>query len=324
MNYTQQTKAVYWEDIEKQLESIFYRIVFAPVISILEETSAQIDPDILLNANNTPLIMALRSGRIQYANGTFSGQFSSSLSRILQGIGAKWNKRLQVYTLSPAKVPAWVTAESGRYRTMAKEAHQRVKDALKRVKEHLMDAITDNPVRPSKSLKHMERDFAPIAKSLEVSPVLSPEAHQNLEESYAEDMKKYILEHCNQSTDDLFDVVERNAQQGYRFDQLARSIKSRYSVSQNKAKFLARQQTALYMSKFRQERFKEAGVRTYQWSTSRDERVRSDHKKLNGKVFSYDSPPIVDSLTGRRANPGEDFNCRCLDIPILKSMREAA
>jgi uncharacterized protein with gpF-like domain len=51
--------------------------------------------------------------------------------------------------------------------------------------------------------------------------------------------------------------------------------------------------------------------------------VRKRHRELgamseSGTVFKYSEPPIVDVRTGRRANPGEDFQCRCTANPIIR------
>jgi hypothetical protein len=40
-----------------------------------------------------------------------------------------------------------------------------------------------------------------------------------------------------------------------------------------------------------------------------DSRVRPDHVHLNGRVFSFDDPPVADTRTGFRGNPGEAANC---------------
>jgi uncharacterized protein with gpF-like domain len=39
--------------------------------------------------------------------------------------------------------------------------------------------------------------------------------------------------------------------------------------------------------------------------------VRPDHADLDGTLQDTYDPPIVDKKTGRRGNPGIDFNCRC-------------
>lgn len=51
----------------------------------------------------------------------------------------------------------------------------------------------------------------------------------------------------------------------------------------------------------------DAGVTEYVWRTVGDGRVRESHRHLNGKQFKYSDSPVVDTKTGRRANPGEDY-----------------
>jgi hypothetical protein len=41
--------------------------------------------------------------------------------------------------------------------------------------------------------------------------------------------------------------------------------------------------------------------------TSRDERVRSGHAALHGKVFRYDTPPVTNPRTGEVNHPGQDY-----------------
>jgi SPP1 gp7 family putative phage head morphogenesis protein len=60
-----------------------------------------------------------------------------------------------------------------------------------------------------------------------------------------------------------------------------------------------------------------SGINSYVWVTMQDNRVRHDHKLLHGREFSFDNPPVVDIATGKRANPGEDYNCRCTARMIL-------
>lgn len=46
--------------------------------------------------------------------------------------------------------------------------------------------------------------------------------------------------------------------------------------------------------------------------------MRADHRRLNGKIFSWNAPPIVDMRTGRRGHPGDDYQCRCVAIPVFE------
>ncbi len=119
-------------------------------------------------------------------------------------------------------------------------------------------------------------------------------------------------------------MVEGNAREGYRFDNLIGKIKKAHGVSQSKAEFLARQETALFTAKYRRERLGDIGVVNYKWSARSAKLTRPDHWALHGKIFSYANPPIVDRKSGRRGNPGEDFGCLCADIPVLGRVEVAA
>ena len=63
-----------------------------------------------------------------------------------------------------------------------------------------------------------------------------------------------------------------------------------------------------------QERQREIGVKRYTWRTKRDPRVRPGHARLDDTVQRWSKKPYVGS--GRYAHPGEDYNCRCIAIPI--------
>lgn len=61
------------------------------------------------------------------------------------------------------------------------------------------------------------------------------------------------------------------------------------------------------------------GIEEYEWVTMGDSKVRHDHKMLDGRIFRFDNPPVVDTATGRRGNPGEDHNCRCFARPVIRT-----
>ena len=45
--------------------------------------------------------------------------------------------------------------------------------------------------------------------------------------------------------------------------------------------------------------------------------MRDSHRHLNGKRFSWNDPPVVDARTGRRCHPGQDYQCRCVALPVF-------
>ncbi|MDP3278283.1 MAG: minor capsid protein [Deltaproteobacteria bacterium] len=98
--------------------------------------------------------------------------------------------------------------------------------------------------------------------------------------------------------------------------EVAKRVREQTSASKSKAELTARDQVLKLNSAITQDQHLAAGITEYEWSTSGDERVRDGHKKLDGKRFKYAEPPVVDA-SGRRANPGEDYQCRCVAVPVL-------
>lgn len=112
-------------------------------------------------------------------------------------------------------------------------------------------------------------------------------------------------------------IIEDPLRQGSRVEAIRKEIEERLGVVRSRAELIARDQTLKLYGQIQEERQQAAGVERYVWSTSDDERVRPDHEDLDGTTQSWDSPPIVDKRTGRRAHPGGDFQCRCAAIPVL-------
>lgn len=328
-NLAQPLTPLYYADVEKQLKRIFFNILFLPLLKVIEQT---VPKDIVLNAAD-PLRDALRTGRIQYADGVFSGEFSAGISRSLRRLGAEFDHRRKVYRLAPAGVPGWIVSEAMSYQTKAKGTHDAAIRVLNETQEYLERIVKENLVNPEQSITKIEKGFKHAADVIRVSPTLTPEAKAELKKEYTKNMSLWIDKFSREEITALRERVEKNAMEGYRFDRLIASIKNRYSVTENKAAFLARQETSLFLAKFRQKRFQDGGISRYRWATSHDARVRpaiglkgksredaGNHRVLNRTVQRYDEPPIVNPHTGKRANPGQDYNCRCVDIPVLEGL----
>lgn len=109
---------------------------------------------------------------------------------------------------------------------------------------------------------------------------------------------------------------------------IANELQRRFGASQSKARLLARDQIGTLSAQLTQTRHQAAGVSEYYWDTSGDGKVRPCHKELDGKLFRYDNPPPMwymtkagKKYTGRRCNPGEDYQCRCIAKPAFEFER---
>lgn len=117
-------------------------------------------------------------------------------------------------------------------------------------------------------------------------------------------------------------LVIRNVRNGERWETTKAEILERFDVAESRAALIARDQTAKFNGDLNKSRQTQAGIRSYRWATSMDERVRGrpgglypdadpSHWAHEGKIYEWDNPPAD---TG---HPGEDYQCRCVPIPVF-------
>jgi SPP1 gp7 family putative phage head morphogenesis protein len=102
-----------------------------------------------------------------------------------------------------------------------------------------------------------------------------------------------------------------------RASEIAKEIMRSGEVTASRANTIARTEVSRTATTLTQARAESIGSDSYIWHTSEDSDVRSDHRKLNGRVFQWRNPPVADERTGARANPGCIYNCRCWAEPII-------
>ena len=102
--------------------------------------------------------------------------------------------------------------------------------------------------------------------------------------------------------------------------QIQKAIQKNFALTKNRAALIAADQVGKLNGKLEQFRQQQIGLKRYEWVTSRDGRVRHDHKILNGKIFSWTKPPVINQKTGVRGHPKQDFRCRCWAKPVLSDL----
>jgi SPP1 gp7 family putative phage head morphogenesis protein len=102
------------------------------------------------------------------------------------------------------------------------------------------------------------------------------------------------------------------AQRGLRTSQVAKKLAEDLGWSSKRASFVARDQTATLNGTLNEVRQTQVGIEKYEWSTSRDERVRRLHEDLEGTIHRWDEPGPDAGL-----HPGQPINCRCVAIAVI-------
>lgn len=148
---------------------------------------------------------------------------------------------------------------------------------------------------------------------------------------YESEIKRWVDENVlkikslpTETLGSMQEIVFNGFRNGESTKDIAASIREEYQTNRHQAQMLARDQVATLNSQISRLQQEDAGCTKYRWSTSKDSRVRDCHKSFDGKVFRWDDPPEGwyktnngIKYTGRRCNPGEDYMCRCVAIPIF-------
>lgn len=300
-----ENKPSYYQAIDDHLRRYFYDAFYLPLFDALEINNP------LENAVVSPLRTAISRGQVIYRDGVFSGRFTMAMYPELSSF-ATFDKRSRTWKGRPGPSILATALEANTKRTTLLE---RVSKAIDGLSDRVDETINTLSFSTDLPLFAMNQDVS-ATLPLGVGPVLDERTAERLRRDYTESQKLNIKNWTPDQITRLREMVERY-QTSAADDSLINIIMREWGVTANKASFLARQETSLFFSKFSMNRASSAGVRRYKWSTSHDERVRVSHRLLNGTVHSVDDPPVVDPRTGRRAHPGEDFNCRCAAIWVL-------
>lgn len=310
-----------FDAIEARIKRVFREVIFWPLMRELKSSEATAAPR-LSNASDD-LLKALRSGKVSYSSGAFSGRLTAKVSRQLKKAGAKWDRKAQVWKLPLKDMPYDLRAEIA-------VSEARFKDRMRAVDKKL-SAIDSTFIANKfaaadlfdKAIRRTDRDIATTLKAISIAPRLSPESARKIADEWERNLRLYIRGFADEEIIELRKSIKKSVFAGNRHETMIDAIRKSYGVTERKAKFLARQETNLLVTKLKETRYAESGVTEYRWrcvAGSPKHPVRRAHRKLDGTVQKFNHPPIVSEpgQAVRRANPGQDFNCRCVAVPIVK------
>ena len=302
-----------FEEIEKIISESFKKNLYQPILDIFGESPS-------LKNNLDYFISAIESGRITFYRGQFRGRFNSTVSRELKKIGAKWDRTQGSWKVHFSSLPLEVQEAIER----SELRFQKKLDTMDRILQKILPEKIADQVKIAdlfdSTLFKTEKKIEATLKKISIEPTFSPEQRKRVAREYQDNMRLYIKDWTQKEIVKLRKEVQKHAVAGNRYEDMIKTIQKSYGVSHNKAKFLARQETSLLMAKFKETRYAQAGVNEYIWGCvagSPDHPVRPMHKKLEGKRFKWDDPPVVDEQ-GNRKHPGEDYNCRCFARPVVR------
>lgn len=311
-----------FERMEKRIKLAFKKYLYHPLLRELD-----LNRGVITNSRDD-LVRALETGRITVSRGTFSGQFDAETSKALKRLGAKFDKKSATFKIPVSELPMEI-------RDAIATANVRFEERMARIDKRLAQFSPEDFAGKVKTkdlfaatLDKTDAKISASVKKISVYPKLDPKERERIAEEWQDNMDLWINNFTKEEIVRLRKDIAASVVEGNRHEAMVKSIQRSYGVTANKAKFLARQETSLLMAKFKETRYASSGINNYKWrcvAGSKNHPVRPSHKILDGKIFRWDNPPITtapDEPT-RRNNPGQDYNCRCTAVPIVKFIKRA-
>lgn len=294
-------KEKYTKDIKKEIFQSIYSTVFVPVLKTIQA-------HIPLTNDVNVIRQALLTGKVQYSNGKFYGEWSAKLSKAFRDLNGKYNSRDNTWSLD--NIPYDLQIAIGD----ADNMFRNIVSGIGGIDFEL------NPISPTaydKTAETMRKEFwLTLAGAILIIPrdIATTPYINELNESiarYTEEEITKLLTFINLGEESLRDVKKSNKN----LTEIYNYIEKRVEAAKRKADFLAKNETNRMVNEYKREEYQTYGITQYIWRTMEDSRVRPYHASLNGKIIDYDNPPIQDEY-GNRAHAGEYYNCRCRQIPI--------
>lgn len=113
----------------------------------------------------------------------------------------------------------------------------------------------------------------------------------------------------------VHDLTREAMVKAKRAEEVKAQILETGSVTETRARLIARTEIARTASGLTMARAQHVGSTHYIWRTSGDLDVRESHKKMEGAIVPWATPPLLSD--GTRTHAGMIYNCRCYPEPIL-------
>lgn len=117
-------------------------------------------------------------------------------------------------------------------------------------------------------------------------------------------IKNVRTEHLNK----ISLALKRGIREGLLTKDIAKEIKAQTDIYKKRARLIARNAPLQYSGALTKHNQTSAGIKSYIWQSSRDERVRDSHRKYDGEIFNWDN---------KGPHPRTEVNCRCDAVPLI-------
>jgi SPP1 gp7 family putative phage head morphogenesis protein len=118
--------------------------------------------------------------------------------------------------------------------------------------------------------------------------------------------------------------IRQETEKGRRAEDIAVDLKKQfYSVTKARLNLIARTEVSKASTALNRAHAESLGLDWYVWRTSKDARVRSTHRHMDGVIVNWHEPPAPEALMGQKSklgsyHAGDSPNCRCFPQSLLR------
>ena len=114
-------------------------------------------------------------------------------------------------------------------------------------------------------------------------------------------------------------AVMRSITSGNGLQDLAPALEQYEGQTRRRAENIALDQTRKVYNSINKGRMTAIGIEKFMWHHSGGgAHPREDHVEMDGQIYAFSEPPVIDQRTGERGIPGQAPNCRCIMTPVFE------
>lgn len=154
-----------------------------------------------------------------------------------------------------------------------------------------------------------------LARLIAIAPEVGGLSMQAFIDQFTQQSLAQLQGILSSQLDLIREILNASANEGLRVEEISNRLQQQLGLGKDRAILLARDQVGSLNGDIQQHRQQNIGITHYHWDSSLDEKVRLDHRILQGTRQSWAHPPVTDRRSGKRNHPGKDILCRCQAIP---------
>lgn len=280
--------------IAEEIKASFNEVIFNPLSDIT-------GIDIIENSDS-PILRDLDKDKIEFVDGVLKGSFSVASIKYLESLKQPYNGKKRGYKIEDTALLLLLSSKQASFLKVKDESLEFLRSF-----EEVNLGIKRQP---------MEQVVSEVSKKAisNLDDVVQQPNNQDIEDDFIDTVRDSSDTFIAIMTSKLInDIIKAKSTK-----QLVKSLNTRKGQASRKATTIATDQSFYYSGRVRRQTYQDNNVRMFKWKTKGDSHVRDSHAELNGEVFAYEDPPLVD---GVQLLPSDAFGCRCEDEPVIKGLK---